>query len=61
MKPSDEGCATTHRPTWGPLHPNEIGRVAQRVREGKRRKYGRDAGNRRPVVHGLRPKQVSSW
>ena len=25
----DEGCATSHRLKWGPLLPNEVGRIAQ--------------------------------
>ena len=37
-KPSDEGCATSHRLKWGPLHPNEVDRIAQHVRKGEGRK-----------------------
>ena len=32
----DEGCATNHRLKWGPLLPNEFGRIAQQIKkEGK--------------------------
>ena len=35
---SDENCATSHRLKWGPLSPNEVGRVAQHVWKGEGRK-----------------------
>jgi hypothetical protein len=31
---SDEGCAASNRLKWGPLPPNEVVTIAQRVREG---------------------------
>ena len=32
---SHEGCATSHWLKWGPLPPNELGRIAQHVRKGE--------------------------
>ena len=29
----NKGCATSHRLKWGPLPPNEVGRIAQHVRD----------------------------
>ena len=34
----DEGCATSHRLQLDPLPPNEVGRIAQHVREGEQKK-----------------------
>jgi hypothetical protein len=34
-------CATNHRLKWGSLPPNEVGRIAQHVREEKEGKKGR--------------------
>jgi hypothetical protein len=42
MKPSDEGCATSHRLKWGPFPSNEVGRIAKHVRDGEGRKEGKD-------------------
>ena len=39
---SDEGCATSYRLKWGPLHPDEVGRIAQHVGEGEGKKDGKD-------------------
>ena len=36
--PSDEGCATRHRLKRDPLPPNDLDKIAQNVRERKRRK-----------------------
>ena len=36
----DEGCATSQRYKWGPLLINEVGRIAQYIRNGKKRKEG---------------------
>ena len=35
---SDEGCAISHRLSWGPLLPVDVGRIAQKFRKGKERK-----------------------
>ena len=32
--PSEEACATSHNLKWDPLPPNDVGRIAQHVREG---------------------------
>ena len=38
-----EGCAPSHRLKWGPISPNEIGRIAQHVSpKGKGTKEGKD-------------------
>ena len=43
-RPSDEGCVTSHSLKWGPLPPNEVGRITQHIREGE----GKDrVGNKR--------------
>ena len=42
-----KGCATSHHLKWGPFPPNEVDRIAQRVRKekgGKGRKYGEGFG-----------------
>ena len=31
----DKGCAISHRLKWGPLPPNEVGSIAQHVRNGE--------------------------
>ena len=36
-RPSDEGCTTGHRLNWGPLLPNDIGRIAQHSRKEGRK------------------------
>ena len=41
-KAVDEGCATSHRPKWGPLPPNEVVRAVQHVKNWKGRKVGKD-------------------
>ena len=33
----DQGCATSHRPKWDPLPPNDVGRTAQDVRKDERK------------------------
>jgi hypothetical protein len=35
-------CATSHRLQWGPLHPNDVGRIEQPFREGKRKNISMD-------------------
>ena len=35
---------TNHLLKWGPLPPNEVGRVAQHTRKGEERKDGKDVG-----------------
>ena len=42
-RPSDEGCATSHSLKWDTLFPHEVGRIAQNVMEGQRRKEGKDS------------------
>ena len=37
----DEGCATSHRLKWGLLLPNEVGRIAQHVRNREGREMER--------------------
>ena len=37
----DEDSETIHRLKWGPLPPNEVGRIAQHVKKGKGRKKER--------------------
>ena len=32
-KLSDEGCAINQRLKWGPLHPNDVGMIAQPIRK----------------------------
>ena len=34
-RPSDEGCAMSHRHKLGPLPPNDVSKVAHHVRKGK--------------------------
>jgi hypothetical protein len=36
------GCATSHRLKWDTFPPNEVGRIAQHVRNGEGRKKGKD-------------------
>ena len=51
-RPSDEGSVTTsHRLKWGPLPPNEIGRIAQHLKKGEERICC-------PWSHGVRPKKL---
>ena len=33
-----KGLWTSHRLKWGPLPPNEVGRIAQQVRKGEGRR-----------------------
>jgi len=33
-----KGCATSHRPKWGPFPPNEVGGIVQHVKKGEGRK-----------------------
>ena len=42
MESVDEGCVIIHLLKWGPLPPNEIGRIAQHVSNGKGGKEGKD-------------------
>ena len=37
----DEGSANSHILKWGPLPPNEVGRITQHIRNGRGRKEGR--------------------
>ena len=37
-RPSDEGCANSHRLKWSPLPPNDVGSISERAREGEGRK-----------------------
>ena len=37
---SDQGPATIHRLKWGPLSPNDVGRIAQHVGKGEGAKDG---------------------
>ena len=41
-RPSIEKCATIHCHKWGPLPPNEIGRIAQQVRKREVKKEGKN-------------------
>ena len=36
----DEGSANSHILKWGPLPPNEVGRIAQHVKKGEGGKEG---------------------
>jgi hypothetical protein len=47
---SDEGYATSHRFNWSPLPPNEVGRIAQHVREAQGRKEGRKKERKKDEV-----------
>ena len=38
----DEGCATSHRLKLGPFPTNKVGRIAQHIKKGERRKDGKD-------------------
>ena len=45
MRPSDEGCATSHRLKQGPLPPNEVARiVGYRNHEGKKNERKKGQG-----------------
>ena len=43
-RPSDEGCVTSDRLKWDSLLPNELGRIAQHVRNGEGRKKRKGQG-----------------
>ena len=45
--PSNEDCATSYRLKWGPLPPNEVGRITQNVREREREREEREGEGRK--------------
>ena len=56
---SDEICRISHHLKWGPLPPNDIGRIAQQTREGNKRiKWG---GRRRFLTVGQCLKKTRFW
>ena len=44
------GCVTSHLLKWGPIPPNEVGRVAQHIRKGEGRKEAKDLVGMRKLL-----------
>ena len=47
-----QGCTTSHCLKWGPFPPNEVGRIAQHVTMGDRRKDGKDGEKKKIKIAG---------